>query len=44
MLLVVDLPDGTKVDGAVVELSMQPDVRFTATADVRIPAPEAVSP
>jgi len=38
-LVTVDVPDGTPLDGAVVELSVTPDGRVVA--EVRIPAPAA---
>ena len=37
MLVTVDVPDGTPLDGAVVELSVGPDGQVSA--EVRIPAP-----
>jgi len=37
VLVTVDVPDGTPLDGAVVELSVTPDGQVVA--EVRIPAP-----
>ena len=40
MDVLLTIPDGTRLDGAVVELAVVPDAEpFYVTAEVRIPAP-----